>query len=554
MTLSAAFYVILLCVATAIALFLFAWVWANRRQAAPGAGTFSLLMASVALWALTGIWEAAAASVELKVLASKVQYLAVVCVAPLWFLTALVYGRSGRRAGRRLLPLLWVVPAVVVAFVWTNEAHGLIWPSVTPLPGSKEALLVYAYGPMAWISAGYSYLLFVAGTAVILAAAFRAQRIFRLQAAALIFGALFPLAASLVYLFQFTPSAVDWTPVAFAVSGVIVAWGLFRYGLLNVLPVGQSVLMTGLKDGVVILDDLGRVLGLNPAASGLTGWTGDAVGRHPSELRPEATGCARLGSAVLAEPGERVVFCPDCRRFIEVRTSDFADRRNRRIGRLVVLRDITAQKDVEAALRASLEEKEVLLKEVHHRVKNNMQIVSSLLSHQSRLVRDPQVLGIFKESQNRIRSIALVHEKLYRSSDFSRIDFAEYILALAPHLVQTAGLERGQVRFAPDLEPLEVTITDAVPLGLIVNELVTNALKHAFPGGRRGELRVELARSADGRRKLVVADNGVGMPEGFDIRTAETLGMQIVLMLVGQIGGEIAVGAGSGARFEILFP
>ncbi len=554
MTLNAAFYSILLCVATAVAMFLCAWVWTNRRQAAPGAGYFSLLMASVALWALTGIWEAAAASVELKILASKVQYIAVVCVAPLWFLTALGYGRIRARAGRRLLPLLWVVPAVIVGFVWTNETHSLIWPSVTPLPDSKEALLVYAYGPMAWASAAYSYLLVFAGTAVILAAALRTQRVYRFQAAALIFGAFFPLAASVVYLFQISPSAVDWTPVAFAVSGLVIAWGLFRHGLMNILPLAQGVLMAGLKDGVVILDDLGRVLGINPAASGLTGWRGDAIGRRLSDLQAEASGCSHLEPSVLAKPGERVIHCPDCGRFIEVRTSDFADRRNRRIGRLAVLRDITVAKKVEAALRASLEEKNVLLKEIHHRVKNNMQVVSSLLHHQARLIHDPEVLGYFKESQNRIRSIALVHEKLYRSSDFSRIDFAEYILALVPHLVQTAGPERGQIHFAPGLEPLEVNITAAVPLGLIVNELVTNSLKHAFPGGRRGELRVDLAPASDGRKRLVVADDGVGLPEGFDIRSGESLGMQIVLMLVGQINGEISLGAGPGARFEILFP
>lgn len=554
MTLNAALYIILLCVAAAVASFLCAWVWANRSQAARGAGPFSLLMASAALWALTGIWEAAAGPVGLKILASKVQYIAVVGVAPLWLLTALAYGRVQPRGGRRLLTLLWVVPAVVLGFVWTNSAHGLIWPSVTPLAGSREALLVYAYGPMAWVSAAYSYLLVAAGTAVILAAAFRAQRVFRLQAAALIFGAFFPLAASIVYLFQIRPSAVDLTPVAFAVSGVVITWGLFRYGLTNILPVAQGVLMAGLKDGVVILDEGGRVLGFNPAAAGLIGWAGDPVGRRLSDLRPGAPGCGLPALGDSLEPGEQVVRCPDGGRFIEVRTSGFSDRRNRRIGRLVVLRDITMQKKAEADLKASLEEKEVLLKEIHHRVKNNMQVVSSLLSHQARLIDDPLAAGYFKESQNRIRSIALVHEKLYRSSDFSRIDFAEYILTLVPHLIQNSGLGRGQVRFEPDLEPLEVNITAAVPLGLIVNELVTNALKHAFPEARRGVIRVDLERAADGRKRLVVADDGVGLPEGFDLRSSDSLGMQIIDMLVGQVEGAMAIGPGPGARFEILFP
>ncbi len=734
MTTNTALYVALLAVAALAALFLAAWVWTQKRRATPGVGYFSLLMVSVALWSLTGAWEAAVGDVALKILATKIQYIAVVAVAPLWFFTALVYGRIQGGVKHRLLPLLWIVPVVMTGFVWTNEAHGLVWPSITPVPGSRDLLLAYAHGPAALASAAYSYLLVFAGTLIILRTAFRTQRIFRLQAAALIFGAFFPLAASVVYLFQLTPSAVDWTPVAFALSGVAIAWGLFRYGLMSVLPVAQGVLMAGMKDGVVILDDLGRVIGLNPAAVELTGWTGDAIGRRPADLRPEGSGCAHLEAAIAEGPGEQSLYCPDCDRFIEVRVSELADRRRRPIGRLLVLRDITAKKRVEAensrslarariqqqavvklavspailqgdfdaaaaeitetaaramgvertsvwlafgpersirtadlfemstgahsrgdvlradrypgyfeaisgdrvvdaadaltdprtrefaaeylgplgisslldapirvggrlagvvcfehvgparnwlpdevrfageiadqaaqallsrdrtaaeaALRASLSEKEVLLKEVHHRVKNNMQIVSSLLNHQARLVRDPQVLGIFKESQNRIRSIALVHEKLYRSADFSRIDFAGYILALVPHLVQTASPEREQVRFVPALEPTEVTITTAVPLGLIVNELVMNALQHAFPDGRRGEVRVEIGRAADGRTRLVVADDGVGLPAGFDIRSAESLGLQIISMLVGQINGEISFGAGPGARFEILF-
>ncbi len=212
------------------------------------------------------------------------------------------------------------------------------------------------------------------------------------------------------------------------------------------------------------------------------------------------------------------------------------------------------RKKVDAQVKASLEEKDVLLKEVHHRVKNNMQVISSLLNLQSRHLHDPKVAEAFRDSQRRIRSMALIHERLYQSSDLSRIEFSQYLRNLATHLFHSYQVDANRVRLRIDAEPVYLNINTAIPCGLIVNELVSNSLKHAFPEGRGGEVAVELRRVPEDGYLLRVRDDGVGFPEGLDIRRTETLGMQVVTTLVSQIDGrlEFEKAEGSGGTSFIL--
>jgi PAS domain S-box-containing protein len=222
-------------------------------------------------------------------------------------------------------------------------------------------------------------------------------------------------------------------------------------------------------------------------------------------------------------------------------------------GVIEYVRDITPRKQAEEDLRASLHEKEILLKEIHHRVKNNMQVISSLLSLQSRHLTDKAAIEMFRESQQRIRSMALVHEKLYQSKDLSRIDFSKYIESLIMFLFQSYRVNSDLVRMKTEVRDVLLDINSAIPCGLIINELVMNALKHAFPGGRKGEIIVSLRPSGDDKFILSVSDDGVGFPAGLDFHKTETLGMQLVTMLVDQLDGTISLGGNPGTRFEVVF-
>ena len=219
-----------------------------------------------------------------------------------------------------------------------------------------------------------------------------------------------------------------------------------------------------------------------------------------------------------------------------------------------IIRDITERKNAEEQIQSSLREKEVLLKEIHHRVKNNLQVTSSLLKLQSGYIQDPQAQGMFAESQNRIRSMALVHEKLYQSSDLSRINFAEYVESLAALLFRSYGIESGQIQLHIEGSGIFLSVESAVPCGLIVNELLSNCLKHAFPNGRRGRVEVRIGRGPGEQLLLVVADDGVGLPPTLDVEKTESLGLQLVRTLAQQLDGHAQLVRGERTEFNITFP
>jgi two-component sensor histidine kinase/ActR/RegA family two-component response regulator len=210
------------------------------------------------------------------------------------------------------------------------------------------------------------------------------------------------------------------------------------------------------------------------------------------------------------------------------------------------------RKRVEEKLRASLDEKESLLREIHHRVKNNLQFVSSLLKLQSDQIKDPQALRIFKEAQDRVRSMALIHEKLYRFSDLARIDFADYIRSLSAYLFSAYARSGNAINLGIHVENVCLRMDSAIPCGLLIHELVSNSLKHAFPAGK-GEIRIDLHPEGGQRYLLTVADDGVGCPENFDISRTPSLGMQLVNALVDQLEGDIEFANHHGTTFKVHF-
>jgi two-component sensor histidine kinase len=220
---------------------------------------------------------------------------------------------------------------------------------------------------------------------------------------------------------------------------------------------------------------------------------------------------------------------------------------------IATARDITALKRNEQTLREAIREKDVMLREIHHRVKNNMQVISSLLRLQTWSISDPALLDILDAAQKRIRSIAFVHEKLYQSKNFSRIDFREYLQDLLSRLRYISGASAADIAFDIAIRNVELDINRAIPCGLIVNELVSNALKHAFPEGGPGQIRLTMEEDADKRICLSVGDNGIGLPDSVDIRKPGTLGLQIVSDLVKQLDGTMDIDCKEGTTVTIRF-
>ena len=214
--------------------------------------------------------------------------------------------------------------------------------------------------------------------------------------------------------------------------------------------------------------------------------------------------------------------------------------------------DITEKKLIQEQMRETISEKEILLQEVHHRVKNNLQVISSILNLQSSYVKDENSLSILRESQNRIKSMSFIHESLYQTKDFAHIEFRDYILSLSKNLIHSYSLSKDKITLRTKLSQIFLSLDQAIPCGLIVNELVSNSLKYAFEKDKEGEIFISLEENKN-ILTLVIGDNGIGLPPGFDYENSESLGLQLVYTLVDQLDATIKVETTNGTKYLITF-
>lgn len=223
------------------------------------------------------------------------------------------------------------------------------------------------------------------------------------------------------------------------------------------------------------------------------------------------------------------------------------------IGTMGVLRDITELKEAEEALKLNVHQKEILLKEVHHRVKNNLQVISSILNLQTAYIQDAAALSMIQECQDRVKSMAYIHESLYQSADLAKVNFSEYLRNLCNNLMYSYSTPNRKVILDFDIADISLSLDAAIPCGLIVNELVSNCFKYAFEDQKRGVIKIRLAKGDDDLKTLVVQDSGKGLPQDLNIETNDSLGLQLVYTLADQIDGEIKYEFANGSKFTINF-
>ena len=312
-------------------------------------------------------------------------------------------------------------------------------------------------------------------------------------------------------------------------------------------------------DAIFELDSEGHVLYISPAVQRITGYAPDEIcGKwvmnfiHEERKREFGHVLANLAKGETIEGLQMEVKGKNGSLVIIEFNASPVIKDGKVIGVQGVVRDITERKRAEERIRTSLREKEVLLREIHHRVKNNLQVVSSLLNLQSEHIKDTLYTEMLKESQNRIRTMSLIHEKLYQSENVADIDFTEYIQSLVNGLLRSYKAER--VTVTVDVGDVSLNMDAAIPCGLIINELVSNSLKHAFPDKRTGEIVVTLYADR-GFNTLVIRDNGIGIPDSVDFRDTDTLGLDLVITLAEeQLKGTITLDKRGGTLFKITFP
>jgi len=315
------------------------------------------------------------------------------------------------------------------------------------------------------------------------------------------------------------------------------------------------------NDLVFHIDKDGYLTYISPNISSILGYAEkDCLGKSPAEFMPEHAGdffhSLHEENIRLRQPvtGVELTFL-DSRKIshiFEVNGTPHISPDGVFLGFSGIARDITERKALQDSVAASLKEKEILLKEIHHRVKNNMQVISSLLNLQAKMIKDVKSRDVIKESQNRVMSIALVHEKLYQSKNLAEIDYLEYLKKIAENLLQSYGISPKTIAIRIHAENIVIPIDKAIPLSLIINEMITNSLKYAFPDNRTGTIVVDIRRDGD-RYTLVMQDDGIGLPETVTLDQTDTLGLQLVNSLVRQIQGTITLNRGSGTGYTITF-
>src|SRR5919202_735749 len=300
-------------------------------------------------------------------------------------------------------------------------------------------------------------------------------------------------------------------------------------------------------------DNFKRLFGLDPNSDNHSYETFVAM-LHPDDRErvPQASERSFHGEGK-GDIEFRIVLSDGSIRWIQSKYQVYYDETGEPIRRTGIDLDITERKQAETQIKESLREKEVLLQEIHHRVKNNLQVISSLLDLQSQYIDDSAMIEAFRESHNRIRSMALIHQQLYQSKDCAKINFSEYITSLTNDLFRAYGVHPGQITLEIEIEEVTLNINTAIPCGLIISELVSNALKHAFPQGRAGIIKVALHSDADNQLTLQVTDNGIGFPEDWEFRTVKSLGLQLVNVLANQLEGTLELDRRLGTEFKITF-
>lgn len=322
-------------------------------------------------------------------------------------------------------------------------------------------------------------------------------------------------------------SAFEFAPIGMALVGLEGRWLKVNRALSEIVGYGEEELLATDFQSLTHPDDLQQDL------------------EYVEQLRTGALNAFQIEKRYLHKDGHAV--------YILLSVSLVRDVNQQPLFFIAQMKDITQRKQAEDRMAASLREKEVLLREIHHRVKNNLQIVSSLLDLQSGYTSDPETLKLFEESRGRVRSMALIHERLYRSGDLAHVDVSEYIQQLADDLYRSYKVSAQDVLLDLRIDAPPLGIDVAIPCGLLLNELMSNCLKHAFPDGRGGKICISLLGNVVGEYVLSVADNGVGFPSTVDFRNSSSFGLQLINTIVEQLHGDLDMKTDDGTAFTIRF-
>ncbi len=588
--LSNAVYLIFIILAGSVTTAMAVHLWINRRIIAPDLSI--VLVAGLWLWITFQIGECIFPALPTKIILYKIKFTGISIVSVAWFGFCLRLMNEGVKSDLRFFYIL-LSPALLFNLLsFFPAVESLVWKQIYISP---NYLLLDTDPNTGYVAFNiYCISLIYLGLVYILIQFFKNKTLIKIRMVPFLFAALLCLAAGLAdFFFKRELSYYRFLPLALSLSSLTVIYYL-RLRYFRTIPLAQHTVNESMSDCLIIASPDNTIIYMNPVAYSMfdvpqISILGKRLDRYMKELSAVVEGIDENKQVDIFQLRDKVY---------DVRVSLVRNRNGRIVNKIIILRDVTQLKRTEENLRemkeqlevkvaertrdlalineslktevrerkraeeiiqAALEEKSVLLGELHHRVKNNLQVVSSLLKLQSHTINDPKARELFDVSVSRIRTIAMVHEKLYKSKDIARTQFDDYLTELVQSVVFSHSEEAERISVNLDIEPIHLDINASILAGLIVNELVMNSLKHAFSTGENDRSGVKKQITVSFKREnamyvLTVSDNGKGMPADYKIDEASKLGMRIITTLVRQLSGSMEHVPSPGNNVRIKFP
>ncbi len=528
-------------------------IWRNKNRN-PGLDTLALMLVSAAEWVFALGFSTFSTSISSKLMWIKLSFLGITFPGTFAFITMNQFIHGHQWLTRRRLILLILIPAFSLLLALTNQFHGLIFHQYTLHQYGPYDILFISYGIGSWVFAIYNVTLILVGSMLLVSTYGTSWWIFPLHSSKIAFliGIFIPLIT--IFLQLINPKLFEPLrpiPIVVILFGIIMAYGLENAHRQQLVSVSQNEIFDTIEDFIFVTDNQNRIIDMNENAEHLLGKSlSTSIGQPLDELFPE------FDQLKLSSEGvDRVSFDHGgSTNTLECQCIQMRNWEGKPVNSLYIFHDISQRAEMEHQIRASMEEKETLLREIHHRAKNNLQVISSIFRLQSDLIEDQAMREAFHESQERIQAIALVHENLYQSKGVNYIDFASYINNLIRRIIKIEDFPKSSIAVDIQIDKIHIPYDLAIPCGLIAYEIITNALKHAFPDEKRGSIQVFCKRFHDHQLLLRICDDGIGIPQDVEIKDSRSLGFQLIDALVGQLQGHLVVKRQAGTRIEIVFP
>ncbi len=525
--------------------------WRNEKRN-PGAETLAIMLVLAAEWVFGLALGTISTTYSTKIFWINIHFIGVAFAGTAWFVSINQYIQGNQWLTHRKLILLLTVPALTVLLAFTNQSHGLIYKEIFLVPHGPYEITTTTYGVALWVFLIYNGVLIIGGSLILIATLGQSWWTFRVNGSIMLMSTLTPVITLLLQVFRldiFGPLRP--TSLAIIFSGITAAYGLESARRQQIVSVSRHEVFDTIEDIIFVTDIQNRIIDMNKHAESFSGETlAESIGQPIEKFFPQF----RQIDLNKGNTTRITVEQQDSARIYDCDVGNMSNWEGKPVNTLYILRDTTKRAAMEQRVISSLQEKETLLREIHHRAKNNLQVISSIFNLQSNLIESENLREAFQESQERIQAIALVHEKLYQSEGVNYIDYSEYLHTLIDRLMRPKVIANSTIAFEMHVEGISIPYDLATPCGLIAYELISNALQHAFPNRNNGTVRIICRVRQDNQLLIKIGDDGVGMPGNLDIYTCNTLGFQLITALVYQIQGHLRVDQRLGTSIEIVFP